>query len=120
MLDFVLIFICVLCHYHGSNRYWGSILFLGVICTICSLIYVFSCIKYLPQLGESPYIDFSMGSMSDFMAVSPILLWLYLGIEAIPLIAEETVEPKQSIPKGMTSGMIFLVLITLIVFDILL
>lgn len=47
------------------------------------------------------------------LAALPFALWLYLGIEQLPLTAEETHDPGRDMPKG-----ILLALITLIVLSI--
>jgi ethanolamine permease len=53
---------------------------------------------------------FSKGPAGVFGAL-PFALWVYLGIEQLPLAAEETHQPARSIPKG-----IFSALATLVVF----
>jgi ethanolamine permease len=53
---------------------------------------------------------FPKGRMGVFASL-PFALWVYLGIEQLPLAAEETQSPEQSMPKG-----ILYALLTLIVF----
>lgn len=40
----------------------------------------------------------------------PFALWVYLGIEQLPLAAEETHEPAQSMPKGILSALLTLII----------
>ncbi len=42
----------------------------------------------------------------------PFALWLYLGIEQLPLAAEESHDPKQDMPRGILYGLITLIVIS--------
>lgn len=44
------------------------------------------------------------------LAAMPFAVWLFLAIEQLPLAAEESVDPKKDMPKGLTYGMITLVI----------
>ncbi len=50
-----------------------------------------------------------MVCMAGF-ACLPFALWVYLGIEQLPLAAEEAQEPARSMPKGILSALLTLVL----------
>jgi len=50
-----------------------------------------------------------MGIAGAFAAL-PFAVWLFLAIEQLPLAAEESVDPKKDMPKGLTYGMITLVI----------
>ena len=43
------------------------------------------------------------------MAELPFALWLYLGIEQLPLAAEESHEPKQDLPRAILYGLVTLI-----------
>jgi ethanolamine permease len=40
----------------------------------------------------------------------PFALWMYLGIEQLPLAAEESHDPARDMPKGILSGLVTLIL----------
>ena len=42
------------------------------------------------------------------LAALPFAVWLFLAIEQLPLAAEESVDPKRDMPKGIILGMITL------------
>ncbi|QNA43060.1 ethanolamine permease [Lacibacter sediminis] len=46
-------------------------------------------------------------------AALPFAIWLYLAIEGVAMVAEETKDPKRTIPKGYISGIVTLVLLAL-------
>jgi ethanolamine permease len=59
----------------------------------------------LPE-GNGSY--FPMG-FSGVLATLPFAVWLFLAIEQLPLAAEESVDPKRDMPKGILLGMLTLV-----------
>lgn len=50
---------------------------------------------------------------SAVFAALPFAIWLYLAIEGVAMVAEETKDPKRTIPKGYISGIVTLVLLAL-------
>jgi ethanolamine permease len=56
--------------------------------------------------GNGSY--FPMG-FSGILATLPFAVWLFLAIEQLPLAAEESVDPKRDMPKGILLGMLTLV-----------
>jgi ethanolamine permease len=48
--------------------------------------------------------------ITGVFASLPFALWVYLGIEQLPLAAEESHDPSQSMPKGILSALATLVL----------
>ncbi len=44
------------------------------------------------------------------LAALPFAVWLFLAIEQLPLAAEESIDPKKDMPKGLTYGMITLII----------
>jgi amino acid transporter len=64
----------------------------------------------LPE-GNGPFLPFGIYGV---LAAMPFAVWLFLAIEQLPLAAEESVDPKRDMPKGIMLGMF-----TLIVFGFL-
>jgi ethanolamine permease len=67
-------------------------------------------------IGAIPHIDFhryafdvpSRGFKGSLAAL-PFALWLYLGIEQLPLAAEESHDPRRDMPKGILYGLLTLI-----------
>jgi ethanolamine permease len=59
----------------------------------------------LPE-GNGPW--FPMG-ITGILATLPFAVWLFLAIEQLPLAAEESVDPKRDMPKGIILGMVTLI-----------
>ena len=62
--------------------------------------------EHLPEGGGS---FLPMGIWGALKAM-PFAVWLFLAIEQLPLAAEESVDPKKDMPKGLTYGMITLII----------
>lgn len=58
----------------------------------------------LPE-GNGSWFPFGV---SGVLATLPFAVWLFLAIEQLPLAAEESVDPKRDMPKGIILGMITL------------
>ena len=56
--------------------------------------------------GNGPW--FPMG-FTGVLATLPFAVWLFLAIEQLPLAAEESVDPKRDMPKGIILGMVTLI-----------
>jgi ethanolamine permease len=56
--------------------------------------------------GNGPFLPF--GLYGAFAAL-PFAVWLFLAIEQLPLAAEESVDPKRDMPKGIILGMFTLI-----------
>ncbi|MGQ0697435.1 MAG: amino acid permease [Panacagrimonas sp.] len=59
----------------------------------------------LPQGGGS-WLPFGLYGA---FASMPFAVWLFLAIEQLPLAAEESVDPKRDMPKGIMLGMLTLI-----------
>ncbi|AZO36459.1 MAG: amino acid permease [Mesorhizobium sp.] len=55
----------------------------------------------LPE-GEGPFLPFGLRGI---FAAMPFAVWLFLAIEQLPLAAEESVDPRRDMPKGIMLGM---------------
>ncbi|MFL5259794.1 MAG: amino acid permease, partial [Hyphomicrobiales bacterium] len=56
--------------------------------------------------GHGPFLPFGGYGI---LAALPFAVWLFLAIEQLPLAAEESVDPKRDMPKGIMLGMFTLV-----------
>lgn len=68
-------------------------------------------IMELPQGGGS-LLPFGW---TGVLAALPFAVWLFLAIEELPLAAEESVEPRQDLPKGLIFGMFTLMFSALMI-----
>jgi ethanolamine permease len=59
----------------------------------------------LPE-GHGPFLPFGGYGV---LAALPFAVWLFLAIEQLPLAAEEAVDPKRDMPKGIMLGMFTLI-----------
>ena len=59
----------------------------------------------LPE-GNGPMFPFGTYGI---LAALPFAVWLFLAIEQLPLAAEESVDPKRDMPKGIMLGMFTLI-----------
>lgn len=55
-----------------------------------------------PEAGNSTFLPFGVGGV---LAALPFAIWFFLGIEELPLAAEETHTPQEDIPRGSLMGM---------------
>ncbi len=58
----------------------------------------------LPE-GNGSFFPFGF---SGVLATLPFAVWLFLAIEQLPLAAEESVDPKRDMPRGIIAGMLTL------------
>jgi ethanolamine permease len=56
--------------------------------------------------GGGPFLPFGIYGV---LAAMPFAVWLFLAIEQLPLAAEESVDPKRDMPKGIMAGMFTLI-----------
>jgi ethanolamine permease len=55
-----------------------------------------------PEPGNSKFLPMGIGGV---LAALPFAIWFFLGIEELPLAAEETHTPQEDIPRGSLMGM---------------
>jgi ethanolamine permease len=60
----------------------------------------------------SPYFPPGGSKLASAMVELPFALWLYLGIEQLPLAAEESHDPKQDMPRGILYGLLTLIAVS--------
>ncbi len=54
------------------------------------------------DVGDGSFLPFGTGGV---LAALPFAIWFFLGIEELPLAAEETHTPQKDIPRGSLMGM---------------
>ncbi|PRD42698.1 amino acid ABC transporter permease [Phyllobacterium phragmitis] len=59
----------------------------------------------LPE-GNGPFLPNGIGGA---LAALPFAVWLFLAIEQLPLAAEESIDPKRDMPKGIILGILTLI-----------
>ncbi len=59
--------------------------------------------------------DFLPMGWAGVLAAMPFAVWLFLAIEELPLAAEESVDPKRDMPKGLIFGLFTLVFSALMI-----
>lgn len=60
----------------------------------------------------TPYFPPGVNPARATLLELPFALWLYLGIEQLPLAAEESHDPKQDMPRGILSGLATLIVVS--------
>lgn len=103
----------------------ASFRFTLIIAVIALAVLVVFCIAAIPFIDFSRFaLDiapndggsawFPMGAFG-VVAALPFAIWFFLGIEELPLAAEETVNPQRDIPRGMVLGMLTLIVSSILV-----
>jgi ethanolamine permease len=60
----------------------------------------------------SPYFPAGAHKTKAGLVELPFALWLYLGIEQLPLAAEESHDPKRDMPRGILYGLLTLIAVS--------
>ena len=60
----------------------------------------------------SPYFPARLGRFQATFLELPFALWLYLGIEQLPLAAEESHDPREDMPRGILYALMTLIAIS--------
>ncbi|WP_039940830.1 ethanolamine permease [Streptomyces himastatinicus] len=101
-----------------------------------SLIVTAIAVTALLIFAVAAFTDFDSGSLNDIAvdhsafgsnswlpfgllgiwAAFPFGMWFFLGVEGVPLAAEETREPARTLPKAMASSMGILLVLALLTF----
>ncbi|MDR1768703.1 MAG: amino acid permease [Propionibacteriaceae bacterium] len=100
----------------GAGEALKTIFVITAIAVVALVVYVIAIIPHFDAsqlLNMAP--DGSLGS-SDFLpkgiggALSTLVfgIWFFLGIEGVPLAAEEAKDPKKDMPRGLIIGMLCL------------
>ena len=65
-----------------------------------------------PARWATPYFPAGKSKASAAWLQLPFALWLYLGIEQLPLAAEESHDPKRDMPRGILYGLVTLIAVS--------
>jgi ethanolamine permease len=65
-----------------------------------------------PARWATPYFPPGRSIAAASLMELPFALWLYLGIEQLPLAAEESHDPKQDMPRGILLGLFTLIAVS--------
>lgn len=65
-----------------------------------------------PAAGNTTFLPFGV---KGILLALPFAVWFYLGIESLPLAAEEVHQPEKNMPKGIIYGIVTLVVLALAV-----
>ena len=120
MLPFVwLMFyiICLLVHLRGGRLVYRVS---SVIVMITVILIILFCTSTIPNMHFQTYAapigrlnsPFLTGGISGFLLNFPISAWLYIGIEAVPLIGSDTIDQSNNIPKAMMLSLSTLIFLT--------
>jgi ethanolamine permease len=60
----------------------------------------------------SPYFPSGGSKLASGLVELPFALWLYLGIEQLPLAAEESHDPQRDMPRGILYGLLTLIAVS--------
>ncbi len=64
-----------------------------------------------PDEGQSKWLPHGIAGAASAL---PFAVWLYLGIEQLPLAAEESHDPKRDMPRGLMYGILTLIIAALL------
>jgi ethanolamine permease len=67
--------------------------------------------ELLPE-GNGPLLPLGF---TGILAGLPFAVWLYLAIEQLPLAAEESVDPRRDMPRGILAGMFTLIVFAFLI-----
>ncbi|HTP30731.1 MAG TPA: amino acid permease [Candidatus Acidoferrales bacterium] len=62
-----------------------------------------------PARWAAPYFPSGRSIGASALVELPFALWLYLGIEQLPLAAEESHDPREDMPRGILYGLVTLI-----------
>jgi ethanolamine permease len=60
----------------------------------------------------APFFPAGRSTVTSALVQLPFALWLYLGIEQLPLAAEESHDPKEDMPRGILYGLVTLIVVS--------
>ena len=117
---FYIIFVAL--NYVGVEMSFKFSLIITILALLCLAVFYVSAVPHidfnrwalnigadgteLPE-GNGPFLPFGAYGI---LAGLPFAVWLFLAIEQLPLAAEESVDPKRDMPKGILLGMLTLLL----------
>ena len=114
-------------NYTGVELSFRISLIVTFLAVLCLLVFFVSAIPHIEfgrwalniapdgtELPEGNGPMFPTG-VTGVLAALPFAVWLFLAIEQLPLAAEESVDPKRDMPKGIMLGMFTLIVLAFLV-----
>lgn len=99
------------------------VVILALLCLVVFWVSSFGSIDFITyalnikagEMGQAELLNGGNGKfwpmgIAGALTAMPFAVWLFLAIEQLPLAAEESIDPKKDMPKGLTYGMITLVI----------
>ncbi len=111
-------------HLYGVGEALKLLMIITVLAIVALLIYVVVMIPYfdMANLSDTPIggVEGAEGSLFPFggigiLAAIPFGMWFFLGVEGVPLAAEESKNPKTDMPRGIITAMIFLLIFAILI-----
>ncbi|MEQ1719454.1 MAG: ethanolamine permease [Hyphomicrobium sp.] len=105
----------------GVEQSFKFSMIVTVLALLCLIVFYVSAIGHIdfnrwalniaPDGTELPNGNGPMFPFGNYgiLAALPFAVWLFLAIEQLPLAAEESVDPKRDMPKGIMLGMFTLI-----------
>jgi len=106
-----------------SFRLTVVVTILALLCLVVFWVSSFGSIDFITyalnikagEMGQAELLNGGNGKfwpmgIAGALTAMPFAVWLFLAIEQLPLAAEESIDPKKDMPKGLTYGMITLVI----------
>ncbi len=107
-------------HIIGINLSLKVELAFTIIATIMLLIFFVIGIYYFKfeNLNEIGGGEWFPNGFSGFWAVLPFAAWFFLGIEGLPMAAEESKNPRKDLPKALKASIITLAVLSILTLTI--
>jgi ethanolamine permease len=112
----------------GKGLFWISCVLAGAVSLLLFIVYIFGSIKFVSFGDNAAYSSATvldptvavgrwLPSLSSsgtilFFQAFPSSMWMFIGIEELPLCAEETINPKKTIPKAIIAVILTLICIS--------
>lgn len=115
-LAFYVVFLGI--HVYGAGEALKLMFIITAIASVALLVFIVAMVPHFSaeRLFDIPATD-AVGASSflpfgylGIWAAIPYGMWFFLGIEGVPLAAEETRDPKKDLPRGLIGGMLVLLL----------
>ncbi len=85
----------------------GILVLFGVMAAFSGKVNLASLFDIAPAAGGTAFLPFGLGAILFAM---PFAMWLFLGIEELPLASEEAHNPERDIPRAGRGGLITLLI----------
>jgi ethanolamine permease len=89
--------------------FWVSVAVTLIALAVLGVFWIGAVPRFDLAKWATPYFPAGVSPWKGSVIQLPFALWLYLGIEQLPLAAEESHDPKQDLPRGIMSGLLTLI-----------